>query len=208
MDLLPEPVVFVVDDDEAVRTFIRRLIESVGLKCETYASALAFLDNGLLENQPGCLVLDIRMPDMSGLELQQELRRRQVELPIIILTGHGNVQVAVHTMKAGAVDFIEKPFNNEILLSRVQRAVGWSVSYFRDNSERNEIMRRLESLSPRERQVFDLVVEGLKNRTIAERLHVSDKTVEHHRARMMEKMNAEGLPELIRMATRAENEGR
>ena len=144
------------------------------------------------------------MPDMSGLELQQELRRRQVELPIIILTGHGNVQVAVHTMKAGAVDFIEKPFNNEILLARVQRAVGRSVSYLRDNSERIEIIRRLDSLSPRERQVFELVVEGLKNRAIAEHLNVSDKTVEHHRARVMDKMNAEGLPELIRMATRTE----
>jgi RNA polymerase sigma factor (sigma-70 family) len=206
LDSVPEPVVFIVDDDEAVRTFIRRLIDSVGLKYADYANAVDFLDDGRFENQPGCLVLDIRMPDMSGLELQQELRRRRVELPIIILTGHGNVQVAVHTMKAGAIDFIEKPFNNEMLLARVQRAVGWSVAYFRDNKDRKEIIRRLDSLSTRERQVFELVVEGLTNRAIAERLNVSDKTVEHHRARMMGKMQAESLPELIRMAARSAEE--
>jgi len=140
---------------------------------------------------------------MSGLELQQELARRQIVLPTIILTGHGNVQVAVHTMKAGAVDFIEKPFNNEILLDRVQSAVKMSIEHQRDNRETMEILRCVDSLSVRERQVLEMVVDGLTNKIMADRLNVSEKTIEHHRARMMGKMNAGSLSDLIKMATKA-----
>jgi len=196
--MTPEPLVFVIDDDQAVRQFLCKLIASVGLEVEPYAMAQTFLDAGKFE-RPGCLVLDIRMREMSGLELQQELARRQVDLPIIMLTGHGNVQVAVHAMKAGAIDFIEKPFNNELLLDRIQHAVAESILRYDDHIKRKELSRRRDSLTARERQVLDLVVAGMTNKVMADRLNISEKTVENHRARMMEKMSASSLPDLINM---------
>ena len=199
----PEPTVFVVDDDEAVCRFLCGLIASVGLRVETYASAQEFLDAGK-PSQPGCLLLDIRMPGMSGLELQKELASRNIRIPIIMLTGHGNVQVAVHAMKAGAVDFIEKPFNNELLLDRIQMAVAESVDADTTRVKRDEIAHRMELLTPRERQVLDIVAAGETNKGIARRLDISEKTVEIHRARVMEKMQAKSLADLVKMVAMLE----
>jgi len=195
-----EKTVYVVDDDEAVRRFLRGLIESIGLGVKTYASAQEFLD-GYEVGSPGCLLLDIRMPDMSGLELQAELRRREIGKPVIILTGHGDVKVAVHAMKAGAVDFIEKPFNNELLLHGIQKAVVGSLHSSGTRVRRQEILHRLETLTTRERQVLGLVVAGETNTGVARHLGISDKTVEIHRAKVMEKMQAKSLAELVKMAT-------
>lgn len=199
----PEPTVFIIDDDEAVRRFLSGLIASVGLHVETYASAQEFLDADE-PNQPGCLLLDIRMPGMSGLELQKELASRNIRIPIIILTGHGNVQVAVHAMKAGAVDFIEKPFNNELLLDRIQMAVAESVDADTTRVKQDEIAHRMELLTPREHQVLDIVAAGETNKAIARRLEISEKTVEIHRARVMEKMQAKSLADLVKMVAMLE----
>jgi FixJ family two-component response regulator len=197
--MTPEPTVFVVDDDQAVRRFLCGLIASVDLRVEAYASAREFLD-AYEPGRPGCLLLDIRMPGMSGLELQKELAERAIGLPVIILTGHGDVQLAVHAMKAGAVDFIEKPFNNELLLDRVQSAVAESVEADSTRVRRDQIMGRVALLTPRERQVLDMVVAGKTNKGVARRLDISDKTVEIHRARVMEKMQAKSLADLVKMA--------
>lgn len=193
-----EPTVFVVDDDAAVRRFLRGLIASVGLRVEDYASAAEFLAD-FETGTPGCLLLDIRMPGMSGLELQRELADRSVRLPIIILTGHADVQVAVHAMKAGAIDFIEKPFNNEFLLNRIQTAVATSLDNYDTHVKQAAIKYRIDHLTPREHQVLDLVVAGETNKGIAHSLDISEKTVEIHRAKVMEKMQTKSLAELVRM---------
>lgn len=193
-----EPTVFVVDDDAAVRRFLRGLIASVGLRVEDYASAAEFLAD-FETGTPGCLLLDIRMPGMSGLELQRELTDRSVMLPIIILTGHADVQVAVHAMKAGAIDFIEKPFNNEFLLNRIQTAVATSLDNYDTHVKQAAIKYRIDHLTPREHQVLDLVVAGETNKCIAHSLDISEKTVEIHRAKVMEKMQTKSLAELVRM---------
>lgn len=194
-----EKTVYVVDDDEAVRRFLRGLIGSIGLGVKTYASAQEFLDD-YEAGSPGCLLLDIRMPEMSGLELQAELRRREIDIPVIILTGHGDVKVAVHAMKAGAVDFVEKPFNNELLLHGIQKAVADSLHSTGTRVRRQEILQRLETLTTRERQVLGLVAAGETNKGVARRLGISEKTVEIHRAKVMEKMQAKSLAELVKMA--------
>jgi len=194
-----EKTVYVVDDDEAVRRFLRGLIGSIGLGVKTYASAQEFLD-GYEVGSPGCLLLDIRMPDMSGLELQAELRRREIDIPVIILTGHGDVKVAVHAMKAGAVDFIEKPFNNELLLDGIQKVIAGNLHSSGSRVRRQEILQRLETLTTRERQVLGLVVAGETNKGVARHLGISEKTVEIHRAKVMEKMQAKSLAELVKMA--------
>ena len=195
-----EPTVFVVDDDQAVRRFLCGLITSVDIPVESYASAQDFLDS-YEPGRPGCLLLDIRMPGMSGLELQQELDRRAIDLPVIILTGHGNVQVAVNAMKAGAVDFVEKPFNNELLLDRIQRALSDSVKVRETRLEQEEIKARMARLTPREREVLERVIAGDTNKGVARRLGISDKTVELHRSRVMEKMKAGSLAALVKMVS-------
>ena len=197
--MIAEKTVHVVDDDEAVRRFLRGLIQSVGLRVETYATAQEFLD-AYEAGSPGCLLLDIRMPGMSGLELQAELKRREIDLPVVILTGHGDVKVAVHAMKAGAVDFIEKPFNNELLLHGIQKAIADSLRSGGTRVRRQEILRRLEALTARERQVLDMVAAGETNKGVARLLGISEKTVEIHRAKVMEKMQAKSLAELVKMA--------
>ena len=194
----PDATVFVVDDDEAVRRFLCGLIGSVGLRAEAYASAQDFLE-AYQSGRPGCLLLDIRMPGMSGLELQRELAERAFDLPVIILTGHGNVQVAVHAMKAGAVDFIEKPFNNELLLDRIQKAVAKSLRADSNRVRQDEISDRIRRLTAREHQVLDLVVAGQTNKGIARHLDISERTVEIHRAKVMEKMCAKSLADLVKM---------
>jgi FixJ family two-component response regulator len=194
-----EPTVFIVDDDDAVRRFLSGLVQSIDLRVEVHASAQDFLD-AYEPGCPGCLLLDVRMPGMSGLELQRELAGQSIDLPVIILTGHGNVPVAVQAMKAGAVDFIEKPFNNELLLDRIQTVVAQSVRADGARTRRNEISNRLKSLTSRERQVFDLVVAGEVNKSIAHHLSISEKTVEIHRANVMNKMCAKSLASLVTMA--------
>ena len=196
-----EGTVYVVDDDYAVRRFLTGLLKSVGLRVEAFASAMEFLD-AYEPDRPGCLLLDVRMPGMSGLELQRELAGRSDDLKVIILTGHGNVPVAVQAMKAGALDFIEKPFNNELLLDRVQSAVSQSLLSRNEREHHNEELRRLETLTPRERQVFDLVVSGNANKQVAHDLAISEKTVEIHRSQVMRKMQARSLASLIHMAVK------
>lgn len=192
------PTIFVVDDDSAVRDALKLLLRSVGQAVETYGSAQEFLD-AYSEDRAGCLVLDIRMPGMSGLELQQRLNERHSILPIIFITGHGDVPMAVEAMQAGAVDFIQKPFRDQDLIDRINQALEKDSSNRAALGERNDIRRRLETLTPREREVLDLVVHGKANKVIAGDLNLSQRTVEIHRARVMEKMQASSLAHLVRM---------
>jgi FixJ family two-component response regulator len=196
------PTVFVVDDDQAMRNSLKWLIESVSMQVETYESANAFIQS-YYPGRSGCLLLDVRMPGMSGLELQEYLRVNQIAIPVIIITGHGDVPMAVRAMKAGAVDFIEKPFNDELLLESIRRAMALDVKQRDMQSQRAEIATRLARLTPREHEVMVMVTSGKANKEIATSLGVSSKTVEAHRARVMEKMEADSLAELVRMAINA-----
>jgi FixJ family two-component response regulator len=193
----------VVDDDEAVRDSLGMLLESVGLEVELFGSATEFLDR-FHTASPGCLVLDVRLPGMSGLELQKELAARGAELPIVFITGHGDVPMAVGAMQEGAVDFLEKPFKEQELLDRVSRALLESSRRRHLSGETSAIARRLETLTPRERQVLELVVEGAPNKVIASRLGASQRTIEIHRANVMKKMQADSLAQLVRMVMRLE----
>ena len=197
--------VFVVDDDEAVRTSLRLLLKSVGLPVETFASAQEFLDQ-FDPRRAGCLVLDIRMPGMSGLELQQHLNDRHSIMPIVFITGHGDVPMAVEAMQAGAVDFIQKPFRDQDLIDRINRALDKDREMRSELRERDEIRRRMSQLTPREREVLELVTQGKANKVIAGDLNVSQRTVEIHRARVMEKMGANSLAHLVRMVIEAHRE--
>jgi two-component system, LuxR family, response regulator FixJ len=191
--------VFVVDDDHAMRTSLQWLIESTGLTVQTYESADVFLAH-YQHGQAGCLLLDVRMPGMTGLELQSYLMRQGYRLPVILITGHGDVTMAVKAMKAGAMDFIEKPFHDEDLLRSIHNALDFDEKHRASRSLRTDIALRLAELTPREHEVMAMVTDGLSNREIAAALGVSAKTVEAHRARVMEKMRAESLAELVRMA--------
>ena len=192
------PTILIVDDDAAVRDALKLLLRSVGQAVETFGSAQEFLD-AYAEDRPGCLVLDIRMPGMSGLELQQKLNERHSIIPIIFITGHGDVPMAVEAMQAGAVDFIQKPFRDQDLIDRINQALEKDSSNRAALGERNDIRRRLETLTPREREVLDLVMHGKANKVIAGDLKLSQRTVEIHRARVMEKMQASSLAHLVRM---------
>lgn len=192
------PTVFVVDDDAAMRTSLRWLIESVGLSVETYNSAQEFLN--AYTDRSGCIVLDVRMPGMSGLELQEHLNSRRIMIPVIIVTGHGDIPMAVAAMKAGAVEFIEKPFNDQRLLDCVQEALQRDNRIRNDQVEKAAIDQRLDNLTPREEKVMEMVVAGKANKVIAALLDVSAKTVEAHRAKVMEKMGVTSLAELVRLA--------
>ena len=194
----PEPVVFVVDDDRAMRESLTWLLDSVGLRVRSYANARDFLAE-YDPAQPGCLVLDVRMPGMSGLDLQAELARRGVELPTIVITGHAEVSMAVRAVKAGAIDFIEKPFSDQLLLDRVRQALEIDLEAREVRRRREDARRRLATLTAREREVLDLVVAGKANKEIASALGVSPKTVEVHRAHVMSKMYVDSLAELIRI---------
>jgi RNA polymerase sigma factor (sigma-70 family) len=191
--------VFVVDDDQAMRNSLKWLIESIGVEVESFASA----DDFLRQHQPGragCLVLDVRMPGMSGLDLQEHLSEKGMQIPVVIITGHGDVPMAVRAMKHGAVDFIEKPFNDEVLLDAIRRAIAHEHQQRIQQGEYLQLQQRLASLTPREHEVMTMVTEGRSNKEIANALGVSAKTVEAHRARVMEKMQAGSLAELVRMA--------
>lgn len=202
--MLSESVLFVVDDDEAVRESLALLLKLAGYAVETYESATHFL----AEARPSprdCLIADIRMPGMDGLELQQELIRRRCAVPVIIVTGHGDIPLAVQAMKAGAVDFLEKPFAREVLLGAVRRALERSAQPPAQLSgvDQDEIGRRLALLTEREREVYERVVAGKQSKVIAHELGASPRTIEIHRARMMHKMQARNLQDLVRMAIAA-----
>lgn len=202
----PDPVVWIVDDDEAMRSSLKWLIESVGMPVESHDSANSFLRSHY-PGRFGCLLLDVRMPGMSGLELLEHLDEQQMLPPTIIITGHGDVPMAVRAMKSGAVDFIEKPFNDEVLLDAIRRALA-TEEYRRDYSAGVAgVAERLSNLTPREHEVMHMVTDGMSNKEIANSLGVSAKTVEAHRARVMEKMQAGSLAELVRMAISVEQNG-
>ena len=194
-----KPTVFVVDDDQEVRESIRWLIESVNLAVETFGSGQEFLD-AYDPDKPGCVVLDVRMPQSSGLELQKELLARGLEVPVIIVSAYGSVPVAVEAMKAGAVDFIEKPFSDQALLDRIHQAIAKDRGVRRRKAKRAELAARVGGLTSREREVMELVVVGKATKRIAIDLGISPKTVEAHRARIMQKMAADSLAELVQMA--------
>jgi two-component system response regulator FixJ len=193
-----QPLVFVVDDDEAVRSSLRLLLKSVGLPATLYSSAQEFLA-AYDPHQSGCVVLDVRMPGMSGLELQQLLNLKGATIPVIFITGHGDIPMAVEAMQQGAFDFLQKPFRDQDLLDRVQRALEKDRKTRLELGERDRIVDRLETLTPREREVLTLVTRGKPNKVMAGELGVSQRTVEIHRARVMEKMGASSLAQLVRM---------
>ena len=201
-----DATVFVVDDDQPVRDALKLLLRSVGHQVEVYASGQAFLD-AYTDDQAGCLVLDVRMPGMSGLELQEELNERRAILPIIFVTGHGDVPMAVETLQAGAMDFLQKPFRDQELLDRIGKALEKDAENRRELQELEEIARRFSELTARERAVMELVVQGKANKVIAGDLDISQRTVEIHRARVMEKTQAGSLAHLIRMALRLQETG-
>ena len=192
------PTVFIVDDDPAIRFAMQALMDSVNVPHEIYGSGDEFLES-VEERRPGCLVLDIRMPGLGGLELQDELIQRGSTLPIIFITGHGDVPMAVEAMQKGAVDFIQKPFRDQDLLDRVREALLTDKERRQEQEKHDEVERRLSRLTNREREVFDLVVTGKPNKVIAYELGVSQRTVEIHRARVMEKMQAKSLADLVKM---------
>jgi two-component system response regulator FixJ len=196
-----EPTVFVVDDDPGVRDSIRFLLRSVGLNARAFGSATEFLE-AYRPEMAGCLVLDVRMPGMSGLDLQARLQELGSTLPIIFVTAHGDVPMAVNAVKTGALDFVEKPFRDRDLLDRIQEALAADASRRSVQSELTGIKKRLGSLTPRERQVMDLVVAGKANKNIARDLGVSQRTVEIHRARVMEKMGVRSVSMLVRSVMR------
>jgi RNA polymerase sigma factor (sigma-70 family) len=196
-----QQTVYVVDDDAAMRKSLRWLVESVGLKVETYSSAGEFLD-AVDHRMIGCVVLDVRMPGMSGLDLQEQLKERHISLPVIIITGHADVPMAVRALKAGAYDFIEKPFNDQVLLERVQRALEDGEEERMVEERRKQIDAKIDTLTPRERQVMEMVVNGMANKQVAAELGLSEKTIEVHRKHVMDKMQAGNVADLIRMAMR------
>ncbi len=201
-----EPTVFVVDDEPDIRDALRMLLGSVGLKVETFGSARDFLKS-YEPARPGCLVLDVRMPGMSGPELQEQLRTNRIQMPVIIITGHGDVPTTVRTMKAGAIDVIEKPFNDQVLIDRVQQALERDARQREAAAGVRAIEQRLTRLTPREREVMQAIVQGKLNKVIAADLGLSTRTVEIHRARIMEKMQAKSVSKLVQMVLHVQANG-
>jgi two-component system response regulator FixJ len=193
------PTVFVVDDDEGVRESLRFLLKSVGLLTKVLGSAAEFLASHDA-NQPGCLVLDVRMPAMSGLELQQQLNLRGDMIPVIFITGHGDIPMAVEAMQHGAFDFLQKPFRDQDLIDRLQKALEKDARNRSELKQRTQILSRFDTLTPREHEVLALMVRGMPNKIMAAELGVSQRTVEIHRSRVMEKTAAGSLAHLVRMS--------
>jgi two-component system response regulator FixJ len=200
-----EPVVYVVDDDDAVRESLVFLMKSIGQKAEAYPNAQAFLDSGN-SGKAGCLLLDIRMPGMSGVELHDRLKQAGSFLPVIFITGHGDVQMAVKAIKAGAADFVQKPFRDQELIDRIREVLEEDTQARVGKLQRAEILRRIDSLTEREREVMEQVVEGKANKVVAIDLNVSQRTVEIHRANVMEKMKARSLAQLVKLVMKARSE--
>ena len=196
--------IYVVDDDAAIRDSIRTLLESVGFAVQVYSSAAQFLANEI--SKDGCLIADVRMPNMTGLELQEELAKRQIALPVIIMTGHGDVLLAVRAMKAGAVDFIEKPFEDEVLLDCIKRALATGKFMRGRASETSAAKDLLARLTPRETSVLNCLMKGHSNKVAAYELDISPRTVEIHRAHVMNKLKARSLSDLVRTALAADHQ--
>ena len=196
------PIVYVLDDDAAVRRSLERLVRSVGLEVRSFTSAAEFLGHGRPE-RPSCLVVDVRMPGLSGLDLQDSLSASGWKAPMIFITGRGTVPMSVRAMRGGAVNFLQKPFEDQEILDSIHQAIDREAASQRERSRQREIERKIESLTAREHEVFSLVVAGLPNKRIAGRLGTSEKTIKVHRARVMEKMHAESLAALVQMAYEA-----
>ncbi|HJP94672.1 MAG TPA: response regulator transcription factor [Pyrinomonadaceae bacterium] len=196
-----DAMVFVIDDDESIREALKSLIRSIGLRVQTFASAQEFLQSKR-PDVPSCLILDVRMPGVSGLELQRELSEANIHIPIIFITGHGDIPMSVRAMKAGAVEFLTKPFRDQDLLDAIQQAIERDRLVRSQRADSEELQKRYQSLTPRETEVFGLVVKGLLNKQIALQLGTSEITVKLHRRQVMEKMHADSLADLVRMAER------
>jgi len=196
-----DPTVFVIDDDKAIRSAIKNLLESIGLRAEVFSTPREFL-KAEPRDKPGCLVLDVRMPGASGLDFQRELAKAKVEIPVIFITGHGDIPMSVQAMKAGAVDFLTKPFRDQDLLDAIQKAIGRDQARRQQETEGVDIRNRFNSLTPREREVMSLVVAGLLNKQVASQLGTSETTAKIHRGQVMRKMQAHSLPDLVRMSER------
>lgn len=192
------PTVFVVDDDEAMRDALKVLFKSVGMKVEAYASGGEFLER-FDPAQPGCLLLDVRMPDMDGLELQRRLAEERLDIPIVFVTGHGDMELAVEAVQAGAVDCLAKPFREQALLESVKRAIEQDARRRNERAHRAAGEARLASLTAREREILDLMITGRENKTIAADLGLSHKTIEYHRNKILRKMKAANIIDLVRM---------
>ena len=194
-----QPIVHIVDDDSAIRDSLSFLMKSVGFESKVYASAETFLNQADFD-KPGCLIVDVRMRGMSGLELQQVLNEKNSKLPVIIITGHGDIPMAVQAMQAGAVDFLEKPYDNQILIARIRQCLE-EVTKEQDKESRiAEAKARLTQLTPRELEVLNLLVAGKHNKIIANELNISVRTAEAHRAKVMKKLRADSLSDIVRIA--------
>jgi len=204
---MDNPVVHIIDDDASVRKSLRWLIESIGLEVCCYDSASAFEQN-YKGYSPGCLILDVRMPGTSGLDLQEKMPDKNITLPVIIVTGHADVPMAIRAMKNGAFDFIEKPYNDQHLLDRVQDAIRHSTASHSEDIRQQGTQERIDTLTPREKEVMALVTEGYSNKQIASHLNLSIKTVETHRANVMAKMQADSLPTLIKQVLETSGAGK
>jgi len=196
-----KPIVFVVDDDVSVRESLDLLIKFAGWQSETFASAVDFLARPRTTT-PSCLVLDVSLPDLDGLELQKLIASERTDMPIIFITGHGDVPMTVKAMKGGAVEFLTKPFDDEVLLSAIRHAIKRSAAVLDDQAETSALRSSYESLTPREREVMQLVVAGMLNKQIGLKLGISEVTVKAHRGKMMQKMKAESLADLVKTAVR------
>lgn len=195
---MQEPTVFVIDDEPDVRDALRLLIRSSGLTARAFASPLEFLDD-VSADTPGCLVLDVRMPEMTGLELQQELARRDRHIPIVFISGHGDIPMAVRAVQSGAVDFLEKPFSDDALLNAVAQALARDAEARAHSSEVADVQARLEQLTPREHEVLRYLLEGAVNKVVARELDLSVRTVEIHRARILSKMGVSNASQLVKL---------
>lgn len=195
----PAPIVYVVDDDASIRDAVRKLLASVGLRSETFGTTQEFLQSKRPE-APACMVLDVRLPDVSGLEFQRELASAGIEIPIIFITGHGDIPMSVRAMKAGAVEFLTKPFRGQELLDAVQEAIAKARITWSTRAQMAELNARYSSLTAREKEVMGLVVAGLLNKQIAAELGASELTIKTHRGRVMDKMKADSVADLVRMS--------
>jgi len=198
----PKPTVFVIDDDPSVLKSLARLVRSLGFDAETFASAEQFLTRKHFDGV-GCIVLDVRMPGLSGMDLQDELSKADYSMPIIFITGHGNIPMSVQAMKKGAVDFLTKPFDDEELLQAVKKAIEKDRTAKEERAQVHDIRRRIETLTPREHEVLRYVITGMLNKQIALKLDIAEKTVKVHRGRLMEKLGVDSVADLVRLAEKA-----